>query len=233
MKNKRKNYIRIAFYSSLLLLPLYAFLIEPKWVIVKHIRLSDNPTLKIVHFSDLHYKGDKEFLDKIVRKINYINPDIVCYTGDFVEDNAFLAGALESLSKIKKPLYGVPGNHEYWHNVDFKKIEEVFIKTGGHFISSENGGTISIKNMNIYLVHYPDFADDLNAKYNLILAGHSHGGQIRIPFFGALILPYKAKKYDKGLFETKDGTLSVNPGIGTFFIPARFFCRPELTVIEL
>ena len=231
--DKRKNFLRAFVYLSLLIIFAYSFFIGQKWLRIERIDLSSSPTLKIVHFTDLHYKGDKIFLNKVVNKINELNPDIVCFTGDFVEDNKFLPDALDSLSKINKPLYGVPGNHEYWHNVDLESVAEVFRKTGGDFISSENGGAINVGGKNIYLLHHPDSADELSEKYDLILAGHSHGGQIRIPFFGALILPYKAKHYDKGFYRTSNGPLYVNPGIGTYFIPVRFFCRPEITLISI
>ncbi len=69
-------------------------------------------------------------------------------------------------------------------------------------------------------------------KFDLILAGHSHGGQVRLPVVGGLVIPYDVGKYEKGLYETKAGTLYVNPGIGSYGIPLRILCRPEITVIE-
>jgi predicted MPP superfamily phosphohydrolase len=233
LKKKRYLIVKIFLYSLPLFLGVYSFLIEVKWLKIEHLVLSENPSLKIVHFTDIHYKGDKKYLVRVVRCINNLKPDIVCFTGDLVEDQNFLADALDLLSKIEFPLYGVPGNHEYWHNLDMNTIAVPFAKTGGHFFPSEPGIEINIKNKRIYLLHYPDTADELSPNYDIILAGHSHGGQIRIPFVGALILPYKAKKYDRGLYHTKNGPLYVNPGIGTFLIPARFSCRPEITLIEI
>lgn len=66
-----------------------------------------------------------------------------------------------------------------------------------------------------------------------MLAGHSHGGQVRIPFWGALVLPNRVGLYDLGLFQTMIGPLYVNPGIGTFLLPVRSWCRPEISLIEL
>ena len=86
----------------------------------------------------------------------------------------------------------------------------------------------------ILLTHYPVFVDKLGDEtFDLILAGHSHGGQIRIPFWGALVKPYGVGKYDLGLYQTKAGPLYVNSGIGTWYMPVRFNCRPEITVIEV
>ena len=85
----------------------------------------------------------------------------------------------------------------------------------------------------LLLVHYPLFVEQVKGSFDLILAGHSHGGQVRIPFWGALTLPYRVGHYDLGLFQTQAGPLYVNPGIGTFYLPVRTWCRPEISVIEL
>ena len=69
--------------------------------------------------------------------------------------------------------------------------------------------------------------------FDLILAGHSHGGQVRLPVFGPLLVPFGVEGYDAGLYDTPAGPLYVNVGIGTFMLPVRFWCRPELAVIEL
>ncbi|MFP4083192.1 MAG: metallophosphoesterase, partial [Candidatus Aminicenantes bacterium] len=70
-------------------------------------------------------------------------------------------------------------------------------------------------------------------KINLILAGHTHGGQIRMPFLGALeILPHHSVDYDKGLFESQGTKMYVNRGIGMALIPMRFLCPPEITVFQ-
>ena len=65
------------------------------------------------------------------------------------------------------------------------------------------------------------------------LAGHSHGGQVRIPFYGPLMLPFGLNQYDLGLFQTPSGPLYVNAGIGYFHLNVRFNCRPEITVFEI
>ena len=86
----------------------------------------------------------------------------------------------------------------------------------------------------LLLIHYPTQADRLEGRrYDLILAGHSHGGQVRIPFYGALVLPYGVGRYQKGRYESLGGPLYVNVGTGTYMYPVRFNCRPELTVIRV
>ncbi|HET6871969.1 MAG TPA: hypothetical protein VFH42_03165 [Sporolactobacillaceae bacterium] len=74
-----------------------------------------------------------------------------------------------------------------------------------------------------------------NYNVNFMLSGHSHGGQIRLPFYGAVYRPDGAKHYVRGLkhIPEKELTLYVNRGIGTTFLPIRFNCRPEITLFTL
>ena len=86
----------------------------------------------------------------------------------------------------------------------------------------------------VLLAHEPDYADHV-ARYpvDLQLSGHTHGGQIRIPFLPPLYLPALAKKYIMGLFQIGSLTLYTNVGIGTIGIPVRLNCRPEVTLLTL
>ena len=87
----------------------------------------------------------------------------------------------------------------------------------------------------ILLMHEPDYADRaLGRKIDLMLSGHTHGGQIRIPFLPPLLLPGMGTKYVHGHFRLPDGMqLYVNRGIGAVNLPFRFRCPPEITVITL
>ena len=86
----------------------------------------------------------------------------------------------------------------------------------------------------VLLVHEPDFAvHTANYPVDLQLSGHSHGGQVRIPWVGALYLPPLARKYPRGLRKVKNLTLYTNVGIGTLYLPVRFACAPELTFFTL
>lgn len=85
----------------------------------------------------------------------------------------------------------------------------------------------------IALSHNPDTIDDLaRMPCDAILAGHTHGGQVRLPFVGAPMLPVKHVEYDAGLFGVGRQQLYVNRGIG-YLWPVRFGCRPELTLFTL
>jgi predicted MPP superfamily phosphohydrolase len=87
----------------------------------------------------------------------------------------------------------------------------------------------------ILLCHEPDLADRyaLDGRVSLQLSGHSHGGQIRIPGIGALILPYLGRKYDIGLYKVDEMLLYTNRGLGVISEPVRYNCPPEITQFVL
>ena len=86
----------------------------------------------------------------------------------------------------------------------------------------------------VMLAHEPDFADEAAAtgRFGLQLSGHSHGGQIRIPFYGGY-LPELAHKYPLGRYQVKDMVQYTSRGIGMIKLYARFNCRPEISVFNL
>jgi hypothetical protein len=86
----------------------------------------------------------------------------------------------------------------------------------------------------VLLAHEPDFADEASRfPIDLQLSGHSHGGQIRIPFVPLFYLPDLAKKYVMGPYQVGPLPLYTNAGIGTVNIPVRLNCPPEITLITL
>ena len=86
----------------------------------------------------------------------------------------------------------------------------------------------------VLMAHEPDFADFV-ARFpiDLQLSGHSHGGQVRVPFVGPLFLPDLARKYVRGQYQVGRVKLYVNVGIGTVGIPVRWNCPPEVTLLTL
>jgi predicted MPP superfamily phosphohydrolase len=226
---------------------------EPTWLRISRFDLHPQPSHRLVHFSDLHYKGDSGYAAKVVRTINALEPEFVCFTGDLVEEAAFAPAALDFIRKIERPVYGCPGNWDYGSGADFREYEKAFGATGGAWLE-DRSCVLEKKNIELIgmglrgvhalgepragrrllLIHYPTQADRLDGRhYDLILAGHSHGGQVRLPFYGALILPYGVGRYDLGHFDSLGGPLYVNAGIGTYMLPVRFNCRPEITVVRL
>ena len=88
----------------------------------------------------------------------------------------------------------------------------------------------------LVLTHAPEAFEELAQRpaVRLVLAGHTHGGQVRLPFIGALRVPSRyGTRFARGLFKLGDTFFYVNAGMGMSHLPIRFLCRPELTVLTL
>ncbi len=247
----RRKFLAIGFGALPAVAMLDGGFAEPTWLRLTTFELYPQPTNRFVHFSDFHYKGDAEYAAKVVATINAIPADFVCFTGDLVEEARFAPAALDFIRQIRRPVYGCPGNWDYGSRADFKLYEKAFAETGGAWLEDRSvilgKAGLELVGMGlrgvhalgepqaarrILLIHYPIQADRLDGRrYDLIIAGHSHGGQVRLPLIGAPVLPYGVGRYDWGRFDSLGGPLYVNAGIGTYQLPVRFNCRPELTVI--
>lgn len=165
----------------------------------------------------------------------------------------------EELSKIKTNygFYTTLGNHDGWYDKVY--IEELLEAKGINVLNNENV-KLQINNREIYiagvedkmtaspniyealentksptilLTHTPDIFPKVPSDVNLTLAGHTHGGQVRLPLLGALIVPSDyGNKYSSGLIEEKGKKMIVTNGIGVSILPIRFNCPPEVVVIE-
>lgn len=86
----------------------------------------------------------------------------------------------------------------------------------------------------ILLIHEPDYINNIDySNFNLILAGHSHNGQVKLPFVGGIILPNGAKKYYKEYYKLNNTDLYISSGIGTSQISFRLFNRPSINFYRL
>ncbi len=230
-----------------------AFVVEPTWLRVRRLKLVATPRFRIAHFTDIHYTGDQAYLERVVHTVNALKPDCACFTGDVTEDGAKIGEALALLSGIECPLFGVPGNWDHAFAPSFDAFVRAFEGTSGAWLV---GGFAALANTSLVIVgadqvrpklpsldpdatvvmlsHYPLLVEQLQRqKYALILAGHSHGGQCRIPFLGAPFVPDRVGRYVRGLFDTPAGPLYVSSGVGTFMVPVRFACRPEVVLVEI
>ena len=159
--------------------------------------------------------------------------------------------------KTKYGFYTVLGNHEWW--IDGEGITEALTENGIKVLANSNT-KVNIKGKDIYiagvedtttrtpdiysaldktknpvilLTHSPDVFPRVPTDVKLTLSGHVHGGQVRLPLLGALIVPSDyGNKYSLGLIEEKGKKMIVTKGIGNSILNVRFNCVPEINVIE-
>lgn len=114
----------------------------------------------------------------------------------------------------------IAGVDDYWERQD--RLDEVLA------VLPDEGAAV-------LLAHEPDFADISaeSGRFDLQISGHSHGGQVILPFIGPLALPSYGKKYPIGRYQVRDMIQYTNRGVGTIAPPVRFNCRPEITVFTL
>lgn len=86
----------------------------------------------------------------------------------------------------------------------------------------------------ILLMHEPDFVDNIKLdNYDLVLAGHSHYGQVRLPLIGKLYTPHGSKKYYEKHYKINNTDLYISGGIGTSWLKLRFFNKPSINFYRI
>jgi len=178
--------------------------------------------------------------------------------------SAYIRPVVDALGLIRAPhgVFAVLGNHD--HRVNAEMIKQGLDRAGialvenEHRIVKRGDGAICIAGVadidegapdisralsrvppgmpRILLSHNPDYAEIMprDERVDLVMAGHTHGGQIRMPFSMIPYLPSRyGRKYAGGLVRCQHTLVYVSRGIGVAFPPLRFNCPPELAVIRL
>jgi hypothetical protein len=243
-----------------------AFYIEPNYprLVMQEVRVKGLPKsldgVRIVHLSDLHIVklGRREY--GALSLVKQADPDVVCLTGDYVEDDGITPGenppdecirqAARFMSglRAKHGVYAVTGN---WDPLDSTEFEGAGVRMlDNTFVTLEIRGSklnlastsavlkespgLDLRNPTVVLDHFPDAADDLerNGKpVALVLAGHWHGGQVKVPFYDPF---YDNKiKYEAGLYQVGRTQLYVTRGLGMHSYAVRFNCPCEVAVLVL
>ena len=215
---------------------------------------------KIIHLSDLHIVNNTSVLTKIKYLIRLFPDSLVVITGDVISNKIGIKKAfyfLATLASSKSPLLVVWGNNDkaLAKYVKTKKISGLYVLENDGFVFYKNGTSLNIigvddpskkkddlpfatqgldKNgINILLAHSPEiFPKALCYNFDLILAGHTHGGQIVFPWIGA-IYNHTGFPFTYGHFRKGNTQMIVSRGIGTSFVPLRFLAPPEIGIITL
>lgn len=245
---------------------LYGYFVEPYWLQVNTISIETDKLKKshfrVVQISDLHCDKKVRLENELPEVISALRPDIIVFTGDTINTPAALGLFQDTLAKLEAPLgkFAVTGNWDfsYWSAMDLfegtgfeeLRLHKRTIEKDGEFITIaglayENGrhsqkvvGQLDAANFNLFLYHTSDLMDYFGDKpIDLYLCGHTHGGQVALPVYGALItLSRHGKKFEAGLYQQGHIQLYVNRGIGMdggLAPRVRFCARPEVTVFDI
>jgi predicted MPP superfamily phosphohydrolase len=217
--------------------------------------------LRIVHLSDFHLGVPSRGRHAVERAIDWtaeLDPDLICITGDLVSRGKGESGLNELLARLPSDPYVVLGNHDFAISRDpFSEPVRLGELERGRLLFDESvrvgdleiagvdprtwlsrrrsGFPESDAPLRILLCHFPKALDTVpDGRWHLILAGHLHAGQIVLPYgFGRLLLAHPSARYPNGVYRRGGTTMHVSPGLGTTFVPFRFFARPEATELTL
>ena len=238
-----------------------ALWIEPYRIEVTHYDLlgSVQTPIRIAHLSDFHTTGIGRRETDVFRILDEEQPDMILITGDSLSDwNPSYTHVQEVYERLHAPLgvWFVRGNFENWKPVPHERA--FYAGAGVHLLM--NSGALARPDIwlggvddpftghpnvdaalagappgafKILMFHAPAYLDDVAGKVNLCLAGHTHGGQVRVPFMQPLWMPKGCWPYVSGWYESSGTKMYVSRGVGMSMLPIRFDCRPEVTFLTI
>ncbi|MEK6705859.1 MAG: metallophosphoesterase [Bdellovibrionota bacterium] len=242
---------------------IYARWIEPNWIEVTEHRIPakvDRP-LKILQLSDVHTNGLATRELKVLRIIKQQKPDAIVISGDTAPDGGNWSGARAFLERLRAPLgvFLIRGNWEHW-NPDSAELQ-MYRDAGITFLNNDSrqisrkvwivgiddpfAGSPDLQQaflqvphipndvFKIVLFHSPAYFDSIKQHIDLGLSGHTHGGQVRLPFFRPFFLPDGSGDYLAGWYNKGSSRMYVSRGVGNSIAEFRFYCRPEISVFFL
>lgn len=221
-----------------------------------------NSDIKITHISDFH-SNVLSNLDEVLGNIKKFDPDLIFLTGDMIDypTDSKIERTMYFINKLDElgiKTYFVSGNHEE-ASQDSEKFYAQIQDLGIRFLQNE-GEKIKIRDNDLYIYGTSYFGANLAAfdpsenslnlvlshfskkirdKYDpridFIFSGHTHGGQVRAPFIGALVAPGEGyfPKYDRGEFKYGSSTIYIESGLGNTFLPLRFLNPISYTNITI
>ena len=254
---------RYFFLILISLIFIYSRFIETELLFVNDYKINVGFKAKYALIADIHLGiyNDASLLERALEKVKDV--DALFIAGDFTYgiDINKIDNLFKSFSTLNIPIYAVLGNHDCEDdNVEMRKeLEKTLSKNniiilqndiikvkdinivglGSHFCKEDDLSLLnsfSEEDNVIVLAHNPDTALGLNInqKPDLFLTGHTHGGQIRIPFIYKYIIPIEGEViWDQGLYNYKHTKVFVTSGLGEIGLPMRFLIPPTVDIIEL
>jgi uncharacterized protein len=215
------------------------------------------PELRVVFASDLHAgpTTHPSVLDEAFAKIAAAKPDVLLLGGDYVFLSAeHIHHVADRLSEIKTRIYAVMGNHDLW--ADDANIAAALTAAGARVLVNERVdlGPCALVGLDdpwtgeramppfrdddavrIVLVHAPEAMLYLeNARFDLALCGHTHGGHIALPGGVPILVPGPAsRRFAHGRYDLGNRTLIVSRGVGSTEVALRLYADPDILVVTL
>lgn len=217
--------------------------------------------LRILHITDLHVRDQGPWLDALCAVLrDHEPPDLLAITGDLIT-RGFTEPALDQILAALPPArlgrFAVLGNWEYWCGARPGPWHERLAAAGVTVLCNEAqaAGPLWLAGTDdalagepvvsplleeqgdrpcVLLTHSPALFDEIaRPSVALVLAGHSHAGQVRLPLLGAAWVPMGTGRYIAGWYPQRGSWLYVSRGLGWSIAPVRMWCPPELATIEL
>ncbi|TAG82585.1 MAG: phosphohydrolase [Burkholderiales bacterium] len=239
----------------------YARYIEPRRIVVQEHTIEVGASLRIAFIADLHigiFDGESR-MKQIVDELNRLDVDVVAVGGDWTDEaQRPLLELLAPIAKSKHRVIAVLGNHDEGmpgirvveelqaaliqlnvENIEGKIVEVKQVRIAGigdRFAKKDNLPPFDpSKPPQVVLGHNPDSIARLNnTPVRLLLAGHTHGGQINLPILTEYILSrFTEGKYKQGLYTKGNSQVFVTAGLGTVGFPLRLFQPPVIDIINL
>jgi len=214
--------------------------------------------LTAVQISDLHLHQAADAHQHMIDLIRALKPDLIFFTGDLVDERSAIGAAGDMFRQLEPPrgIWAVPGNWD--HTADAVEAMQAELASAKvHFLINDSSEleaglwlvgvddpatsmddvSTALQNVpgaaaRLLLAHAPDIADNITdvPPFDLILVGHTHGGQVNLPLFSGAWLHHGASaEYVRGLYQVHGSPMYVNRGIGTTGVPVRIGARPEIT----
>jgi predicted MPP superfamily phosphohydrolase len=211
--------------------------------------------LEIVQLSDLHFAPcfDRNFFENVVESCLAWHADLIVVTGDLVEDDSVLEWIEPLLSRLEARLgkFAILGNHDRDHHpsrIGAELSRAGFAMLDGAWTSIDCDGavvalggtsepwgraldhrTMPAADFRILMSHSPDqFYCAQRRGIDFVLAGHNHGGQIRLPLVGPVFMPSRySRRFDRGFFRRRQTLMYVSEGVAGKH-PVRYGCPPEV-----